>query len=130
MNHGDHLSNGQRKRAFISMLIMVPLAGAATDIYIPSLPAMAHHFDTSRFAIQSTLLIFMGFYGLGQIIAGPLTDTFGRRIPTLLSTCVFVLASICIALAPPLWIVLVLRGVQGLSGASSAVGARHRRRLL
>lgn len=124
MNHGDHLSSVQRKRAFVSMLIMVPLAGAAADIYIPSLPAMAHHFDASRFAIQSTLLIFMGFYGLGQIIAGPLTDTFGRRIPILLSTCVFVFVSICIALAPPLWIVIPLRAMQGLFGASSAVGAR------
>jgi MFS family permease len=65
----------QRKRAFIAMLVMVPLGGAATDIYIPSLPAMAHVFDASRFAIQSTLLVYMLCYGLGQIIAGPLTDT-------------------------------------------------------
>lgn len=124
MAHGDHLSNGQRKRAFFSMLIMVPLAGAGTDIYVPSLPAMSHAFDASRFAIQSTLLIFMAFYGLGQIIAGPLTDTFGRRLPTLLSTVVFVIASVGIALAPPLWAVIVLRAVQGLFGATSAVAAR------
>jgi Bcr/CflA subfamily drug resistance transporter len=123
-SEGGHLSSGQRKRAFFSMLIMVPLAGAATDIYIPSLPAMAHVFDASRFAIQSTLLVFMACYGIGQIIAGPLTDTFGRRTPILLSTIVFVLASIGIAMAPPLWIVIALRGVQGLFGACSAVGAR------
>ena len=92
--HGDHLTIRQRKRAFASMLIMVPLGGAATDIYIPSLPAMAHFFDASRFAIQSTLLVFMACYGLGQIIAGPLTDTFGRRMPILLSTIVFVIASV------------------------------------
>lgn len=106
------------------MLLMVPLAGAATDIYIPSLPAMAHFFDASRFAIQSTLMVFMACYGIGQIIAGPLTDTFGRRTPILLSTIVFALASVGIALAPPLWIVIALRGVQGLFGACSAVGAR------
>ncbi|MDA2919605.1 MFS transporter [Desulfobacterota bacterium AH_259_B03_O07] len=122
--HGDHLSSGQRKRAFISMLIMVPLGGAATDIYIPSLPAMAHFFDASRFAIQSTLLVFMVCYGIGQIIAGPLTDTSGRRVPTLLSTSVFVLASVGIALAPPLWMVIALRGVQGFFVACAAVGAR------
>ena len=121
---GEHLTTGQRKRAFVAMLIMVPLGGAATDIYIPSLPAMVHSFDASRFAIQSTLLVFMACYGLGQIIAGPLTDTFGRRIPILLSTSVFVLASVGIALAPPLWIVIALRGVQGVFVACSAVGAR------
>ena len=106
------------------MLIMVPLAGAATDIYIPSLPAMAHDFDAEPFAIQSTLLVFMACYGIGQIIAGPLTDSFGRRLPILLSTIIFVLASVGIALAPPLWIVILLRGVQGIFAACSAVGAR------
>jgi len=124
MAHGDHLSVAQRKRAFISMLIMLPLAGAATDIYIPSLPAMEHYFDASRFAIQSTLLVFMACYGIGQIIAGPLTDTYGRRIPTLVSTGIFVLASVGIALAPPLWAVITLRAVQGVFAASAAVGAR------
>ncbi|MFK7777922.1 MAG: multidrug effflux MFS transporter [Gimesia sp.] len=122
--HGDHLSEGQRKRAFFAMLFMVPLAGAATDIYISSLPAMTQHFDTSRIVIQSTLIVFMIFYGIGQIIAGPLTDTYGRKKPILFSTIVFVLASAAIALSPPLWAVIVLRGVQGLFAACSAVGAR------
>ena len=124
MAYGSHLSDRQRSRAFLAMLIMVPLGGAATDIYIPSLPAMAEHFHADRFAIQSTLLFFMLCYGVGQIIAGPLTDSFGRRLPILLSTIVFVLASVGIALAPPLWAVIALRGVQGVFVACSAVGAR------
>jgi Bcr/CflA subfamily drug resistance transporter len=124
MAYGDHLTARQRKRAFLSMLVMVPLAGASTDIYIPSLPAMAHAFDATRLAIQSTLLVFMACYGLGQIIAGPLTDSLGRRTPILLSTLVFVLASVTIALAPPLWMVIGLRCVQGLFVACCAVGAR------
>jgi MFS family permease len=124
VSHGSHLAPGQRRRAFVSMLVLVPLGGAATDIYIPSLPAMAEHFDAARFSIQSTLLVFMACYGIGQIIAGPLTDTFGRRLPALLSTMVFVFASIGIALGPPLWALIALRGVQGVFVACSAVGAR------
>ena len=111
-------------RAFYVMLIMVPLGGAATDIYIPSLPAMESYFQADRFAVQATLLVFMAGYGVGQIIAGPLTDSFGRRWPILLSTIVFVAASIGIALAPPLWMVIALRAVQGMFVACSAVGAR------
>ncbi len=41
MAFGEYLSDGQRRRAFIAMLVLVSLGGAATDIYIPSLPAMA-----------------------------------------------------------------------------------------
>lgn len=122
--YGGHLSIKQRRLAFISMLIMVPLAGAATDIYIPSLPAMEQAFDAQRFAIQATLLVFMVCYGIGQIIAGPLTDSFGRKWPILFSTIIFVVASVGIALAPPLWVVIVLRGVQGIFAACAAVGAR------
>lgn len=124
MAYGEHLSAHQRRRAFRSMLVMVPLAGASTDIYIPSLPAMAHEFEASRFAIQSTLLVFMACYGIGQIIAGPLTDSLGRRTPVVGGTVVFVLASVAIALAPPLWAVIALRCVQGLFIACCAVGAR------
>jgi Bcr/CflA subfamily drug resistance transporter len=124
MAYGSHLSDRQRSRAFFAMLVIVPLGGAATDIYISSLPAMAEHFQADRFAIQSTLLFYMVCYGIGQIIAGPLTDSFGRRLPILLSTIVFVLASVGIALSPPLWAVIALRGVQGLFVACSAVGAR------
>ncbi len=124
MEKGAHLSEGQRRRAFLSMLLMVPLGGAATDIYIASLPAMAKAFGTGEQAIQATLLVYMAFYGLGQIIAGPLTDSFGRRLPILLSTAGFVAASIAIALAPPLWMVIALRGAQGLLVSCSAVGAR------
>ena len=47
--------------------IFLPLAGAATDIYIPSLPAMEQAFTTSRFAIQATLLVFMICYVLYMI---------------------------------------------------------------
>lgn len=121
---GDHLSVTQRRRAFIAMLVMVPLGGAATDIYIPSLPAMSAYFHVGRFDVQVTLLVFMAFYGFGQILAGPTTDGLGRRVPILIFTSVFVVASVGIALAPPLWGVLALRTVQGLAVAFSAVGAR------
>jgi Bcr/CflA subfamily drug resistance transporter len=113
-----------RNHAFISMLIMVPLGGAATDIYIPSLPAMEKYFQADAFAIQATLLVFMAGYGVGQIIAGPLTDSYGRRIPILVTTCLFVLTSVWIALSPPLWLVITLRAAQGILVACSAVGAR------
>lgn len=124
MAFGTHLSETQKQRAFISMLVMVPLGGAATDIYIPSLPAMASYFQSDRFDIQLTLIVYMICYGIGQITAGPLTDSRGRRMPILLSTIVFVIASAGIALSPPLWVVIVLRAVQGLAVACSAVGAR------
>ncbi len=118
------IDSRRRSNAFLAMLVMVPLGGAATDIYIPSLPAMENYFHADRFAVQATLLVFMAGYGAGQIIAGPLTDSFGRRMPILMSTVLFVGASVGIALAPPLPVVIALRAAQGIFAACSAVGAR------
>lgn len=106
------------------MLLMVPMAGSAMDIYVPSLPAMEKTLNVSEWTVQSTLLVFMAFYGIGQIISGPLTDTFGRRWPIVISTSLFTVASVGIACGPDIEILIVLRSAQGLFASVASVGAR------
>ena len=57
----------------------VPLAGAGVDMFLPSLPAMTRAMRTTDFAVQQTVLIYLGFYALAQIVFGPLVDRWGRR---------------------------------------------------
>ena len=61
---------------------------------------------------------------IGQAIAGPLSDTYGRRRPLLIGLALFVLASIGCAAAPSVLVLDVLRLVQGLCGAAGIVLAR------
>jgi MFS transporter, DHA1 family, multidrug resistance protein len=62
--------------------------------------------------------------GCGQVVAGPVSDTIGRRKPLLAGLIVFIAASLGCALAPSLLVLDLMRLVQGLAGATGIVMAR------
>ena len=57
---------------------LIPLAGFATDIYLPSLPSMTISLHASAAQIQLSLLLFMVSAGVSQLFVGSLLDSFGR----------------------------------------------------
>src|SRR6185312_6248409 len=61
---------------------------------------------------------------LGQIVAGPLSDRFGRRTPLIAGVAAYAVASLLCALAPSILTLVVLRFCQGVAGASGIVIAR------
>ena len=95
-----------------------------TDIYLPALPAITADFHTDASTIQLSLTsCFLGL-ALGQIFVGPLSDTFGRKIPLLISLVVFVITSALCASANDVMTMVVLRFFQGFSGAGGVVLSR------
>jgi MFS transporter, DHA1 family, multidrug resistance protein len=61
---------------------------------------------------------------LGQVLAGPISDARGRRRPLLAGVGLFAVASLLCAVAPSIWILLVLRLLQGMAGATGLSIAR------
>jgi DHA1 family bicyclomycin/chloramphenicol resistance-like MFS transporter len=103
---------------------LLPLSGFATDIYIPSLPAMANHLGVTAAAVQLTLVFFMVSQGTGQLFVGSLLDSFGRYRLGLASLIVFTAASFMIALAHDIHLIYAMRAVQGITVALIVVGKR------
>jgi DHA1 family bicyclomycin/chloramphenicol resistance-like MFS transporter len=91
----------------------------ATNIFLPSLATMAADLHVSSAAITSTISVFLAIFAVGQLIVGPLSDRFGRRIPVLVGLCLFVLGTIWCAFAGDLASLLVGRAIQA-SGACAA----------
>ena len=60
----------------VTLVLFNPLA---IDIYLPSLPVMAEAFSVDVTRLQDTVTWFMFSLGVGQLLAGPLADRFGRR---------------------------------------------------
>ena len=83
--------------ATILAFALLPLSGFATDIYIPSLPAMAASLGVSNNQVQFTLTLFLISYGVTQLFIGSLLDSFGRYKIGLYSLLLFALASVVIA---------------------------------
>jgi len=108
----------------ILALALIPLGGLATDIYIPSLPAMSNQFHVSNSAIQLSLIIFMISSGFSQLFIGGILDSFGRFRISLISLAVFALASIVISVSPGIHLIYVMRIVQGITVSLIIVGKR------
>jgi DHA1 family bicyclomycin/chloramphenicol resistance-like MFS transporter len=96
----------------------------ATDMYLPALPAMARDFATPEWTVQLTLTGCLAGLAAGQLVAGPLSDRLGRRLPLLLGVSGFVIASGLCVVAPSISVLIVLRVLQGLTGAAGIVIAR------
>jgi len=104
--------------------ILIPLGGLTTDIYIPSLPAMAQDLNVPVASIQVSLLLFMISSGISQLFIGSILDSFGRYKINIAALLVFALASFTIALVPNLYIIYAMRVVQGITVSLIIVGKR------
>ena len=61
---------------------------------------------------------------VGQLVAGPLSDRFGRRMPLLIGVVAFIATSAWCAMAPSVEVLIVARFVQGLAGGVGIVIAQ------
>ena len=91
------------------------------DPYLPSGPIIARGFDVPDSLIQLTLSALTLGFALGQLIAGPLSDSIGRRRPMLIGSVLYVAASFLVALAPTIEMFFASRFIQGVAGAAVLV---------
>lgn len=91
------------------------------DLYLPQLPQLARTLDTTDALAQATMSVCMIGLGLGQLIAGPLSDRFGRKRPLVAGVILFALLSAACAFAPSIEVLLAARFLQGLAGSAGVV---------
>jgi len=110
--------------AILLAFALIPLSGFATDIYIPSLPAMAGELKVSSVNVQLTLSLFLISYGASQLFVGSFLDSFGRYKACLTSLLIFAIASIVIATTTNLYLIYFMRVIHGLTVGIIIVGKR------
>jgi DHA1 family bicyclomycin/chloramphenicol resistance-like MFS transporter len=94
------------------------------DLYLPALPQLAAELEASTSAAQLTITACLIGLAVGQVIAGPLSDRYGRKRPLMVGLVAYALASLACAFAWSISVLLVLRLIQGLAGAAGIVIAR------
>lgn len=104
--------------------ILIPLGGLTTDIYIPSLPAMAEELNLPIEKIQVSLLLFMVSSGFSQLFIGSILDSFGRYKINIFALIAFSFASFIIALVPQIYVIYLMRIIQGITVSLIIVGKR------
>lgn len=94
------------------------------DLYLPALPSLAADLATSTSSAQLSITACLIGLAVGQLVAGPLSDRFGRRRPLVIGLALYLVSSAACAFAPSIEVLLVLRLVQGLAGSAGLVVAR------
>ena len=102
---------------------LVALGPLTIDMYLPALPAIVDDLGTTSAQVQLTLTGTLAGLALGQLLVGPLSDTFGRRRPLLVGVGVHVLASLLCLVAPTVEVLAGLRVLQGVGAAAGSVVA-------
>jgi len=106
------------------LLLLTVFGPISMDLYLPLLPALTLELDATTSMAQLTVTACLIGLALGQLIAGPLSDRFGRRGPLLIGVIAYVVTSVWCAISPSVELLIVARLVQGLAGGVGLVIAQ------
>ncbi|HQU49921.1 MAG TPA: MFS transporter, partial [Casimicrobiaceae bacterium] len=125
------MSSATRRRAGLGEAGITVLVGlfltlqpVSTDLYLASLPGLAARFDASAATVQLTLSLFMGGFGAMQLVAGPMTDRYGRRPLLIGALSLFVAASLACAASPDMTVLVAARFAQAVGCCTVVVVGR------
>ena len=90
----------------------------AIDMYLPALPSIAAEFRASDAATQGTLIAFFVAVAFGQIVYGPISDSFGRRAPLYFGMVLYSIGAIGCSLAPSIEWLIAARFIQGVGACA------------
>ena len=111
-------------QAALLLALLLGLQPVMTDLYLPSLPAIARHFDAPLSATQLTMSALILAFGPMQLVWGPVSDRWGRRPVLLASLALLSVASVGAALSPTIATLVAWRAAQGAALAAVVMCAR------
>lgn len=113
------------RRLLPAVLLLLTVFGPISmDLYLPLLPALTLELGAVTSMAQLTVTACLIGLAVGQLIAGPLSDRFGRRLPLLVGVIAYVITSVWCALVPSVELLVVARLVQGVAGGVGLVIAQ------
>ncbi|MGE5135311.1 MAG: multidrug effflux MFS transporter [Gemmatimonadota bacterium] len=118
------LAGARRGRRLAVLFVLGALSAIgplSMDMYLPSTPAIAADLQAGQSLVQLTMSACLAGLAVGQLVAGPLSDSLGRRRPLLAGMAAFTVLSLACAAAPDIGVLIVLRFLQGMAGAAGVV---------
>ncbi|EJL89417.1 Bcr/CflA family multidrug efflux MFS transporter [Pantoea sp. BIGb0393] len=100
------------------LAMLMPLS---IDMYLPAMPQIAREFAVSAGSVQMTLNLYILGFAIGQLVYGPLADSYGRKPVIVLGTLIFACAAAACALSQTIDQLIFMRFLHGLSAAAASV---------
>jgi DHA1 family bicyclomycin/chloramphenicol resistance-like MFS transporter len=115
---------GAERGVVMLLATLIAFQPLSTDLYLPSLPSIAAELGVDAGAVQSTLSAYILAFALTQLLAGPLSDRFGRRPVALGGIASYVAGSLLAASAGSLALLIAGRLLQAVGTCCTVVCAR------
>ncbi|GAA3767408.1 multidrug effflux MFS transporter [Microbacterium kribbense] len=113
------------RRALPTLLLLLTVFGPISmDLYLPALPALTADLGAVTSVAQLTVTACLIGLAGGQLVAGPLSDRFGRRGILLTGIVAYIATSALCAISPTVELLIAARFVQGLAGGVGIVIAQ------
>lgn len=100
-----------------TLVLLASLSALNMNIFLPSLPGMATYFGAEYSFMQLAISAYLGITAVLQLLIGPLSDRYGRRIVLLWALTIFLLATLGCILAPNVETFMFFRMIQGAIAA-------------
>lgn len=97
-----------------TLILLAGISAMAMNIFLPSLPGMALHFEVDYAVMQLSVATYLAFSAVLQILIGPLSDKIGRRPVILWGIILFCIATVGCLIAPNATIFLIFRSLQAV----------------
>jgi DHA1 family bicyclomycin/chloramphenicol resistance-like MFS transporter len=113
-----------------SLAVIILLTGLTAvtplsiDMPLPALPMLAKALSAPADQAQLLVGVFLVGFACAQLVAGPLSDRFGRRPILLIGLAAYFVLSAAAAVAPNLETLLTIRLFQGIAACAAPVAAR------
>ena len=114
-----------RTRLLPTLLLLLTVFGPISmDLYLPALPVLTSELGAATSVAQLTVTACLVGLAVGQLVAGPLSDRFGRRGILLVGIAAYIATSALCAMSPTIELLIAARFVQGLAGGVGIVIAQ------
>ncbi|WP_314504942.1 multidrug effflux MFS transporter [uncultured Microbacterium sp.] len=121
----SHAAPSLVRRALPTLLLLLTVFGPISmDLYLPALPALTADLAAATSVAQLTVTACLIGLAAGQLLAGPLSDRFGRRGILLGGIVAYIATSALCAISPTMEVLIAARFVQGLAGGVGIVIAQ------
>ncbi|TAG28649.1 MAG: Bcr/CflA family efflux MFS transporter [Burkholderiales bacterium] len=104
--------------------LFLGLQPITTDLYLPALPSMTQALGASMPQAQLTLSALLLFFGISQLIWGPVSDKYGRKPVLLAGLSLYALASLGSAFSANVESLIIWRALQGAAMGAPVMCAR------
>lgn len=105
----------------VTLILITGMSALNMSIFLPSLATMTTYFNTEYAIMQIALSGYLAATAVLQIIVGPISDRYGRRIIVLGSLGIFIIATLGTLVATTVEVFLFFRIMQAAVASSMAL---------